>query len=111
MEGVWLLDNVITSNGKYGITAPDGEHFGRGLGKFVAGDLQLAGNVIGDAPPEHLANYNKHTNGGPSNASASRDAMTERLKAEACAEWSAGKGADCSRLAPVFALLKRLPEP
>ena len=111
MEGVWLVDNVVTRNGRYGVTAPDGEHYGGGLAKFVVADLQLAGNVLGDAPPEHLANYNKHTNGGASNVGASGEAMTARLTADACAEWTAGKGADCSRLAPVFALLARLPEP
>jgi hypothetical protein len=37
--------------------------------------------------------------------------MIEKLTAAACAEWVRGKGADCARLAPVFALMKRLPEP
>ncbi|MGH9346494.1 MAG: hypothetical protein ACRD26_04425 [Vicinamibacterales bacterium] len=111
MEGVWLVDNVFTSNGRYGITAPDGHHYGTGLDAFVAADLQIAGNVIGDAPPAHLARYNTYRNGGDANVSASRAAMTARLTADACAEWSPGKGADCARLEPVFDLLKLLPEP
>ena len=111
MEGVWLVDNVITSNGKYGITAPDGEHYGRGIGTFVASNLQIAGNVIGDAPRPHLASYNEHREDGAANVSASRDRMMQQLTANACAEWARGKGADCARLEPVFALLRRLPEP
>jgi hypothetical protein len=111
MEGVWLLDNVITSNGRFGVTAPEGEHYGRGLAAFVEADLQLAGNVIGDAPPAHLANYNKHTNGGAANVSASRKDIVAKLTAEGCGEWAPGKGADCARLRPVFELRKLLPEP
>jgi hypothetical protein len=111
MEGAWFVDNVITTNGRYGVTAPDGAHFGEGLSRFVASDLQLAGNVIGDAPPSQLGNYNKHTSGGPPNVNASREALTEKLTASACAEWTPGKGAGCSRLQPVFDLLKRLREP
>ena len=111
MEGLTLLDNVITSNGKYGITAPDGEHYGGGIGAFVASDLQIAGNVIGDAPPAHLGNYNKHKDGHASNESAPRQRMIEKLGTTGCQEWAPRKGADCTRLAPVFALLRRLPEP
>ena len=111
MVGLWLIDNVFTQNGRYGITAPDGRHFGSGIGAFVSGDLQIAGNVIGDAPADHLANYNKYTAGGPANESASGDRMRASLTAGGCAEWGRGKGADCARLAPVFALVKRLPEP
>jgi hypothetical protein len=111
VEGVWLVDNVITSNGKYGITAPDGAHFGRGIGTFVASDLQIAGNVIGDVPPAQLATYNEHREGGAANISASRSQLTRQLTANGCAEWARGKGADCARLEPVFALLRRLPEP
>jgi hypothetical protein len=111
MEGLSLVDNVITSNGKYGITAPDGEHYGTGINAFVAEDLEIAGNVIGGAPPAHLGNYNKHQNGGAPNVGASRERMIENLTPTACQEWAPGKGADCSRLQPVFALLRRLPEP
>jgi hypothetical protein len=111
MEGVWLVDNVFTSNGRYGITAPDGEHFGEGIGTFVDQDLQIAGNVIGDAPAAHLANYNKYKGDGAANVSASRGDMTSKLTGGACAEWTRGKGADCARLAPIFELLKKLPEP
>ena len=111
MEGLRLVDNVITSNGKYGITAPDGEHFGSGIDVFVGSDLQIAGNVIGDAPNTHLGHYNKHTDEGAPNVRASRERMVEKLTATACEEWMPGKGADCTRLQPVFALLRRLPEP
>ncbi len=111
IEGLTLLDNVITSNGKYGITAPDGEHFGDGIDAFVGADLQIAGNIIGDAPPPHLANYNKHKGGGAPNVSASRERMREKLTATACEEWAPGKGAACARLQPVFALRRYLPEP
>ena len=110
MEGLWIVDNVITSNGKYGITAPDGEHYGGGIETFVSSDLQIAGNVIGDAPAGHLGSYNKHRQGGAPTVSASRKRMTEQLTARECAEWGSGKGADCTRLQPVFALLRRLPE-
>ena len=111
MDGLTLVDNVITSNGKYGITAPDGKHYGSDVGEFVRADLRIGGNVIGDAPSSHLANYNKHTGASGPNVSASRDRMMDRLTTTACAEWSPGKGADCARLQPVFALLRRLPEP
>ena len=111
MEGLWILDNVITSNGTYGITAPDGEHYGRGLSTFVAADLQIAGNVIGDAAPAQLSNYNKFAQGAAPNVSASHGEMMSRLTATACSQWAEGKGADCSRLQPLFDLLRRLPEP
>jgi hypothetical protein len=111
MEGVWLVDNVVASNGRYGITAPDGKHFGKGLAEFVDADLQLAGNVIGDAPSVQLETYNKHANGGDPNVSAPSDEMRARLTGDACGEWSADKGADCARLAPLFELRARLPEP
>jgi hypothetical protein len=120
MQGLWVIDNVVTRNGRYGITAPSGSHYGEGIGPdgddskrgpFVSDDLQIAGNIIGDAPAAHLANYNKHAPRGAENVSAPREAMIEKLTAAACAEWVRGKGADCARLAPVFALMKRLPEP
>lgn len=111
MKGVWLVDNVVTSNGRYGITAPDSEHYGTALARFVEEDLQIAGNVIGDAPEAHLAAYNEHADGGAPNVAASSGAMTARLPSDACGEWAPGKGADCSRLAPIFALRKLLPEP
>jgi hypothetical protein len=111
MEGVWLVDNVITSNGRYGVTAPDGAHFGRGLANFVTADLQMAGNIIGDAPADQLENYNKHTSGGEANASVPTDELHARLTSAYCGQWSPDKGADCSRLVPIFELRKLLPEP
>ena len=111
IEGLWLVDNVIARNGRYGITAPDGRHYGRGLGAFVAADLQIAGNVIGDAPAGHLASYNRHRGDGDRNVAAPRSTMMRIMTPDACAGWAPGKGADCARLSPVFALLKRLPEP
>ena len=111
MEGLWIVDNVIAANGRYGVTAPQRHHYGDGLGKFAAGDLQIAGNVIGDAPPAHLDNYNQHTNDGADNVSVERAAVLAKLSPTACETWQPGKGADCARLTPVFALLKRLPEP
>jgi hypothetical protein len=111
MDGLSLVNNVITSNGKYGITAPDGEHYGGGIGTFVGSDLQISGNVIGDAPSAHLATYNEHTGGAAPNVSAPRTRMIETLSGITCEQWAPGKGADCARLEPVFALLRRLPEP
>jgi hypothetical protein len=120
MEGLWIVDNVVSHNGRYGITAPSGSHYGSGIGPdgedpkrgpFVSADLQIAGNVLGDAPPAHLGNYNRHAPEDALNVSASTEEMREKLTASACGEWVEGKGADCARLAPVFALLKRLPEP
>ena len=111
MAGLWILDNVFTTNGRYGITAPDGRHYGSDIAGFVAEDLQIAGNVLGDAPPGHLDNYNRHRAGGAPNVSASADRMRTRLTTDVCAEWAPGKGANCARLAPVFGLLERLPEP
>ena len=111
MEGLWLIDNVFAANGRYGITAPDGRHHGSGIEGFVRDDLQIAGNVLGDAPPRHLGHYNRHTEGGSDNISARRDEMIAKLTARACGQWSPAKGADCSRLTSVFELLKRLPEP
>ena len=111
VQGLWVIDNVFATNGRYGVTAPDGQHDGSGLGAFVTEDLQVAGNVFGDAPSRHLAHYNRHTGKGADNASGSSTEMIETLTARACGEWKKGKGADCARLAPVFDLLKRLPEP
>jgi hypothetical protein len=120
MHGLWVIDNVISRNGRYGITAPSGSHYGEGIGPdgrepkrgpFVSEDLVIAGNVIGDAPPAHLANYNRHAPPDAKNVSASSDDLEQALGAKACGQWARGKGADCARLAPVFALLKRLPEP
>lgn len=111
MAGLWLVNNVFVENGRYGITAPDGHHYGSRIGEFVAQDLQIAGNVLGDAPLDHLENYNRHTAGGPENVSASSDRLRAQLSTTACGEWAPGKGANCARLAPIFALLKRLPEP
>ena len=111
MEGLWVVDNVIATNGRYGVTAPQGHHYGSGLGKFVSADLQVSGNVIGGAPGAHLDNYNAHTAGGPKNVSVDTDAVLEKLSPTACVVWQQGKGADCARLAAVFALRDRLPEP
>jgi hypothetical protein len=111
IEGLWVIDNVFATNGRYGVTAPDGRHEGSGLGAFVANDLQMSGNVFGDAPPRHLANYNRHVGNGAENVSGPSTEMLATLKARECGTWKVGTGADCSRLAPVFGLLKRLPEP
>jgi hypothetical protein len=111
MQGLRIVDNVITSNGRYGVTAPERAHYGEGLGEFATADLQISGNVIGGAPPQHLANYNEHRQQGAPNVSAAKTDMTARLPADACGEWAPGKGADCVRLRPLFELLKRLPEP
>ena len=111
MQGLALLNNVFAANGEYGITAPERRHFGSGIGEFVNQGLQIAGNVIGDAPRDHLANYNRHTGSGERNLSASREVLLKKLPTRDCGEWATGKGADCSRLQPVFSLLQRLPEP
>ena len=111
MQGLWLIDNVFAANGRYGVTAPDGRHYGSGLDTFVGEDLQVAGNVLGDAPPAHLKNYNGHTGDGPDNVAAAREEIAAKLSARACGTWQPAKGADCSRLTSVFELLRRLPEP
>jgi hypothetical protein len=111
MEGLWFVDNVVATNGRYGVSAPQGHHYGSGLGKFVPADLQVSGNVIGGAPESHIDNYNAHTAGGAKNVSVETDAVLQKLGPKACAEWLPGKGADCARLANVFALRDRLPEP
>jgi hypothetical protein len=110
IQGLWLIDNVFVTDGRYGLTAPDGQHEGTGIGAFVAADLQIAGNVFGGAPARHIDNYNQHTGDGAKNVSASREEMLEKLPARSCGQWKAGKGADCAKLAPVFDLLNRLPE-
>lgn len=111
MKGLQVLDNVFAANGEYGITAPDRHHFGTGLDVFVDEDLELSGNVIGDAPRAHLSNYNRASGPGERNESVSRDRLLRTLPERACGEWAAGKGANCARLQPVFELLGRLPEP
>lgn len=111
MEGLSVIDNVFAANGEYGVTAPDGHHFGRGLDSFVHADLHIAGNVIGDAPSDHLGNYNRAAGTREKNTSVKRDQLLAKLTGDACAEWAAGKGADCARLQPVFDLRRRLPEP
>lgn len=111
IEGLWLIDNVFAADGRYGLTAPDGQHGGAGIGTFVAENLQIAGNVLGGASARHLDNYNRYTRKGADNVSAPREDIMEKLPARTCGQWKPAKGADCSQLAPVFALLKRLPEP
>jgi hypothetical protein len=111
MKGLSLMDNVFAANGEYGMTAPDRHHFGKGIDIFVDEDLYVAGNVIGDAPDAHMANYNRASGSGERNASADRDRLLAKLPVRACGEWATGKGADCARLQPVFELLGRLPEP
>jgi hypothetical protein len=110
-QGLTIVDNVITANGEYGVTAPQSKHYGRGLAAFVDRDLQIAGNVIGDAPAEHLDHYNRHAAKGQQNVSVPRASLLQKLAPDRCGEWQAGKGADCARLAPLFDLIKRLPEP
>lgn len=110
-KGLWVVDNVFAANGRYGITAPDGHHFGSGIGMFVDDDLQISGNVIGDAPSNHLDNYNRHTAGGPKNVSADGERLRVMLGGTSCGTWASGKGADCARLAPIFAWRAMLPEP
>jgi hypothetical protein len=109
MEGLVISNNVIAANGTYGITAPQGKHRGSGIGEFVSADLQLSGNVIGDAPGEHLDNYNAHRGQGAANTSVA--ALAAKLSATKCSTIRADVGADCVRLTPIFALLERLPEP
>jgi hypothetical protein len=111
MAGLWIVDNVIAANGEYGVTAPQRHHHGSGLGAFATSDLQIAGNIIGDAPAPHLDNYNAHTANGAANTSVARAALASKLPSTRCETWRPGKGADCARLSPVFALLHRLPEP
>lgn len=111
MKGLAVVDNVFAANGEYGVTAPDRHHFGRGLQTFVSEDLLIAGNVIGDVPDAHLTNYNRAARKGPPNATVARERLVGRLPVRECGEWAAGKGADCARLTPIFALLARLPEP
>jgi hypothetical protein len=111
VSGLSIVNNVIAANGEYGITAPQRHHYGQGIGSFVTTNLQLAGNVIGDAPGEHLSQYNKYSATGAQNVSVPRETLLERLSATECRQWRDGKGADCARLAPVFALMRRLPEP
>jgi hypothetical protein len=111
MQGLFIANNVFTANGDYGVTAPDRRHYGSGLEEFVEADLQVSGNVIGGAPPEHLANYNEHTAGGAPNVAVSQDKLRKTLTARTCGQWAVGKGADCERLTPIFGWLKRLPEP
>jgi hypothetical protein len=111
MQGLVLLNNVFTANGEYGITAPERRHYGSGIGEFVNQSLVIAGNVIGDAPRDHVRNYNRHTEHGDSNVSASRDVLLKKLPSRSCGQWAAEKGADCTRLQAVFSWLQRLPEP
>jgi hypothetical protein len=110
MIGLRLIGNVFARSGTYGITAPGGSHYGTGIGTFVASGLQISGNVLGDAPASHLANFNKHVGPGPPNLAASRAAILDALPRESCGRYG-NSGADCARLADVFALLNRLPEP
>jgi hypothetical protein len=111
MEGLVVLDNVFASNGEYGATAPDGQHFGRGIGDFVSRGLQISGNVFGDAPREHVSHYNRHKAAGAENVTVPRAQVMKKLSADGCGEWAAGKGADCRRLQPIFEWRRRLPEP
>ena len=111
MQGLWLIDNVFTANGEYGISAPERHHYGSGLAAFADADLQVSGNVLGDAPNDHLANYNEHHEPGGENVSAPRDELLAKLPVKACGEWAEGKGADCARLRPIFEWLRLLPEP
>jgi hypothetical protein len=111
MEGLRVVDNVFAANGEYGVTAPDGHHFGSRLAEFVAARLQISGNVIGDVPAPHLTNYNRHRAGGEANRGVERSALLKRLSGDACGEWVPDKGAACARLQPIFGWRRLLPEP
>jgi hypothetical protein len=111
ISGLRIVDNVFVNNGEYGVTAPETNHFGTGLGQFVTERLRISGNVMGDAPGAHLDNYNRYKGDGESNVEASREELMKRLPATTCGEWKPGKGADCARLKDVFSWLHRLPEP
>jgi hypothetical protein len=111
MKGLWVIDNVWTQFGAYGITAPDGFHWGTGLSTFVNEDLQFSGNVIGDVPATHLTRLNTLKAAGADNVSMTSADIRAKLPVDACGEVVTGKGADCSRLYLVFALKAYLPEP
>lgn len=125
--GFRYIDNVVRRNGTYGATAPSSTHYGAGLGTFITGDREVSGNVFGDGPSNmntQIANYNQHIGAGTLNVRVTQAEIDPLLPADACGEWTipdpnnptgprlpSGKGADCSRLAPVFARLAILPEP
>lgn len=109
--GLRFVDNVFASNGPYGITAPAGSHYGSGFGEFALGDRQIEGNVFGGAPSSHIANYNWHAVADLANTSVPRADLLAALPIDTCGTWTANAGADCSRLAAVFALRQYLPEP
>jgi hypothetical protein len=112
VQGVTWTNSVITGGATYGIDAPGGTRNGSGWATFVDGDRVLTGNVFGGATTTQITNYNQSVPAGAElNASADRAAMLAALPVDACGTYLTGKGADCERLAPVFAMLAYLPEP
>lgn len=111
VQGVWMLDNIFAGGSTYGIDAPAGTRQGAGFGTFVSEDRQIAGNLFGSATATQIANYNGYVGSGLMNASVPRADLLAALPIDTCGTWSAEVGADCSLLAPVFALRQYLPEP
>lgn len=116
MQGLAMLDNVFRRNGKYGITTGSA-HYGTGIGTVVDADLELAGNVLGDDTVDgpriatQLATFNRYIGDGAANISVPQAEIDAALSRTGCSTIAPGKGADCTRLAPVFALRQYLPEP
>jgi hypothetical protein len=113
MDGFVLRGNVFTRGDSSGVLWPSGYPGGSGLGLVLRTDVEVSGNVFGDAVGAHISNYNLRKGAGENNVSASRSALIAALPVGSCGTWAAGKGADCTapRLAAAFARLALLPEP
>jgi hypothetical protein len=116
-QGFRFTNSVVTYNGLYGFTVGS-THNGAGIAAWIDDTRQIAANVFGDAPSSHINNYNQHTFGGEPNVSAVRADLVAMLPTTSCGTHTvpdgqggqvpSGKGADCSRLASLFARLQGL---
>jgi hypothetical protein len=109
MQGLQFTNNVISRAGKYTTNAPEAKLHATGLAEF-APDGIVGGNVFGSVPAAaDLAAMNAMARTYEPNVSVPEADLKAALPLDSCGTYGT-KGADCARLAPVFAMLKDIPK-
>ncbi len=104
MSGLTITNNVFTKAGRYSFNGPEGSLNGTGI-KAFAPDAVIGGNVFGDVLAADLTRLNEVAGTAGPNVNATEAELLQKITATACGTYQAGKGADCERLKPAFALL------